>query len=114
MDLVSTLNYSSRWLEDNNRKKRNRLEIAGDMLEAARNGARKTRIMYGANLSYELLVAYLLTLIKEGLLEDSDENGVYRTSKKGTTFLKEFAEFRKVRRLYEEKMTSLKKLLQVK
>ena len=113
MDLVSSLNPGLLSLDTNNRKKRNRLEIAADMLEAARNGARKTRIMYGANLSYELLAQYLPVLIEKGLLEDSDENGVYHISGKGSSFLKEFKEFRKLRGLYEEKIVSLRKLLVV-
>lgn len=84
------------------------------MLEAAKEGAKKTRIMYGANLSYELLETYLPTLIDEGLLEDPDENSIYHISSKGRAFLKEFEEFRKLRGLYGEKMVNLKKLLLVK
>jgi len=114
VDLVSSLNQGLLSLDTNNRKKRNRLEIAADMLEAAKNGARKTRIMYGANLSYELLESYLPTLIEEGLLQDSDENGVYHISSKGLTFLKEFKELGKLQGLYGEKMVSLKRLLLVK
>ncbi len=84
------------------------------MLGAARDGVRKTKIMYRANLSYGLLETYLHTLIQEGLLEGANENGVYRITSKGSIFLKEFKEFKKLQGLYGDKISSLKRLLLVK
>jgi len=40
-------------------KYRDRLQIIADMLSVVRGGAKKTHIMYQANLSYTLLGRYL-------------------------------------------------------
>ena len=90
------------------------MQIVADVLEVAKDGARKTRIMFGANLSYELLELYLATLVQEDLLEQSDKKGIYRISRKGSIFLKEFSEFRKLQSLYGDKIVSLKRLLLAK
>ena len=87
------------------------MEIIADMLKTAKDGAKKTRIMYGANLSYELLEVYLPKLVEEGLLKRRDENGVYHLSAKGRGFLKRFAEFRKLQSIYGEKLVNLRKIL---
>jgi len=50
-------------------KYRSRLEIVADVLGVVSGGARKTQIMYQANLSYKLLVHYLKDVIKMGLVK---------------------------------------------
>ena len=77
------------------------MEIAADMLEAARKGARKTSIMYRTNLSYKLLVAYMSVLRENQLLETTDELVFYPT-KKGHKFLKEFREMRELQDNYAQ------------
>ncbi|NIO36932.1 hypothetical protein GTO27_04425, partial [Candidatus Bathyarchaeota archaeon] len=50
-------------------KYRSRLQIIADILSVVRdNDARKTRIMYLANLSWDLLTRYLNELIEAGLM----------------------------------------------
>ena len=51
---------------------RNRLDIIADVLEVAKGGARKTQIMYGANLSYRLLTRYLKEVMDTGLVKRED------------------------------------------
>lgn len=73
------------------RRNRNRLQIAQAILHVTRNGAGKTRILYGANLSFRLLQDYLAVLVKAGLIEvKGGERKVYSTTAKGMRFLEEF------------------------
>jgi len=86
------------------REKRSEMAIIRDMLTSAREGARKTRIMYSCNLSYLLLQKYLDKLMKAGLLEISRDTGLYQCTEKGGQFLKEYYELEKsLRTLYEKK-----------
>jgi len=75
---------------------RNRMEIAAGILELAKNGSRKTRIMYLGNLSFDLVEKYLGLLTDVGLVEVRYGNGQrrYFTTEKGQRFLKEFDELR--------------------
>ena len=92
------------------KKRRNGLEIISEMLEAAEEGARKTSIMYKANLSYELLVHYLSILRANGFLETPDERTFFPT-RKGQMFLKEFREFRELHDSYTQKALAINRLL---
>lgn len=76
-------------------KNRDRSAIVADILSAANRGARKTSIMYKANLSYEQLVEYLKLLVDMGLLEEkileNERNPkVYVTTKRGREFIETF------------------------
>ncbi|MDH5267795.1 MAG: winged helix-turn-helix domain-containing protein, partial [Candidatus Bathyarchaeota archaeon] len=44
--------------------KRNRLEIISEILQVAKNGAKKTHVMYQCNLSYRQTEKYLNHLLK--------------------------------------------------
>jgi predicted transcriptional regulator len=72
-------------------KYRNRTEITSQMLEVAMGGATKTKIMYRSFLSFAQMKEYLEVLLANGLLE-LDENHVFRTTDKGTKFLKIYQE----------------------
>ena len=77
----------------NRRRNRAPLEITADILRVARNGARRTAIMYRANLSFEQLKRYLNSLVHAGLLKSDGPNGPYRTAEAGLIFLKYYEEF---------------------
>ena len=69
-------------------KYRSKTEIIVAMLETAASGrVNKTRIMYGALLSFNQLKGYLPLLIDEGLLEVDKTNGTFKTTPKGMHFL---------------------------
>ena len=73
-------------------KNRDRASIAADILSVASKGARKTRIMYKANLSYPQLVEYIkllvdMDLLEEHILENERNPKVYVTTKKGHDFI---------------------------
>ncbi|MBN1235379.1 MAG: DNA-binding protein [Methanotrichaceae archaeon] len=64
--------------------KRSRHEIFSKILKICINGASKTRIVYQANLNFRTVNPYLQTLIKNNLLEASQEDHVlYKTTKEG-------------------------------
>ena len=73
---------------------RNRLEIIADILEVAKEGQLKTRILYDGNLSFAQLNEYLALMIKMGLLEVNmdNEKRVYRTTNKGFKYLESYEE----------------------
>jgi len=71
-------------------RRRDKHDIVLDILKIARNGKRKTHIMYRAKLSYDQLKAYLELLNDRGLLESN--NGFYRTTSKGLDFIKTYEE----------------------
>ncbi len=66
---------------------RDRMDIIESILIKAGNGCRKTRIMYGANLSTVQLRRYLDILIKIGCLTHDGENQLYKVSQKGIDLL---------------------------
>ncbi|MEM3640424.1 MAG: winged helix-turn-helix domain-containing protein [Candidatus Bathyarchaeia archaeon] len=72
-------------------KYRRRFEIIADILKAAENGAKKTRIMYVANLSYKLLNKYLIKTINVGFIRPNNDS--YEITEKGRLFLEMYAQF---------------------
>jgi len=52
-----------------------------EILEIAKNGAKKTEIMYKANLSFSQVKRYLNALKKAGLI--TEKSRIWQTSEKG-------------------------------
>lgn len=69
-------------------KYRSRTDIMTMILETARNGAGKTKIMYKAYLSYSQLTEYLKYLKQTDLLKYEEGTQTYRPTEKGLKFLK--------------------------
>ena len=67
----------------NNR--RSEIEIIGEILSLAKEGTKKTRILYQTNLSYTQLQNYLFYLLKSNVLTIENNNSVktYKTTDKG-------------------------------
>ncbi len=81
-------------------QRRSNLEIIANILRLARKGAKKTRIVYGANLNFKMLGEYLADLESKGLVTCSRNNGgLVMTTEKGKELLRQFQEFL---RLYQE------------
>jgi len=57
------------------------------ILEAAKQGATKTRIMYKAYLSYFQVMEYLKYLQENGLIAREGGTHLYKPTKKGLKFL---------------------------
>ena len=84
-------------------KYRSRLQIIADVLSVVKEGAKKTRIMYQANLSYKLLTRYLDDVLESGLVRC--ENGdCYELTQKGREFLARFDDYFVHRQSAEEKL----------
>lgn len=80
----------------NRRQYRNRIQIAADILEIAKDGSRKTRIMYLGNLSFDLVEKYLALLVHVGLIEIQDGGErTYVATEKGQRFLEDYHELKK-------------------
>ena len=72
-------------------KHRERLEIIADILHTVEDGARKTHVMYQANLSYALLRRYLCELVDVGFVHQAGSN--YFLTESGVMFLDMFADY---------------------
>jgi predicted transcriptional regulator len=74
--------------------KRQQIQIMSEILECCREPKRKTRIMYGNNLSYEQMKNYLTFLTSNELLQN--DLGAYSTTVKGHHFLKAYSELQNI------------------
>jgi len=70
-------------------------------------GAKKTKIMYQANLSYKLLVKYLRLVMEAGLVTSGSE-GSFRLTEKGLDFLRQFNSYRERRRELDEQLRGIR------
>ena len=66
---------------------RSSFEIIAEILQTAKNGAKKTRIMYSCGLSYRFIQRYLVLLLESGLLQIGSS---YHTTDKGMGFLRSY------------------------
>jgi predicted transcriptional regulator len=73
-------------------KNRCSLDIVQAMLSIASVRSRKTKIMYGANLSFHQVKKYLSYLLDSGLLEHDVDSG-YLITKAGREFLSLYEEY---------------------
>ncbi|MCK5403566.1 transcriptional regulator [Candidatus Bathyarchaeota archaeon] len=71
--------------------RRNDIDICADILKVARVGAKKTHLVYKANLNFEIVKKYLSRLSENRLI--SSENGHYITTEEGVKFLDTYQEF---------------------
>jgi predicted transcriptional regulator len=66
---------------------RSSFDIIAEILETAKNGAKKTRIMYTCGLSYSFVQKYLDLLLETGLIAIGSS---YQTTDKGMEFLHKY------------------------
>jgi len=71
--------------------RRNDLDICADILKVSKAGAKKTHIVYRANLNFKIVKKYLSRLIDNGFLMDGSDNGIFVTTEKGSDFLEQYA-----------------------
>lgn len=70
-------------------EKRSSLEILQEIIRLARDGNKKTRIMYGANLSYDMLSKYLDFLLVKGFITVDEATGKFGVTASGHEFLRD-------------------------
>lgn len=66
---------------------RNFFEIISEILQVAKNGAKKTRIMYSCNLSHRMTQSFLNFLLESDLLRKAS---AFHTTEKGLQFVEAY------------------------
>jgi len=69
-------------------RRRGSLVISVAILEAAKKGVKKTRLLSSVSLSYEQLVRYIEFLKARGFIKEHDTS--YQTTDKGLQLIEEF------------------------
>ena len=77
-------------------KYRSRTDIIAMVLQAAMNGATKTRLMYGAYLSYAQIQEYTQFLQEKGLLLLEQGTSEYKLTEQGLHFLRVYSEISEI------------------
>ena len=69
--------------------RRDRLNIVAEIINIARKGSPKTRIMYKANMSFAAVNDYLPFLLKTSLITQASDGKktIYKSTEKGMTLL---------------------------
>ena len=97
------------------RQYRSRIQIAADILQIAKAGSRKTKIMYLGNLSFDLLQKYLEMLVNYNLLEvHGGADKSYIATEKGKQFLEEYYELQKYSEIVDSKKRALEASMALK
>jgi predicted transcriptional regulator len=86
---------------------RGRLDIIADILHVASRNAKKTQIMYQANLSYKVLQRYLAEITGASLINFEDERQCYMLTAKGQEFLDAYQEYSKTNRHVEKRLNDV-------
>lgn len=84
-------------------KNRSSLDIVREVLSIALVRVRKTKIMYGANLSFLQVEKYLKRLLGSGLLEHDGDSG-YLITDAGTEFLEMYKDYLERYELLKEEL----------
>jgi predicted transcriptional regulator len=70
------------------------MDIIAAILSVAREEAKKTQIVYEANLNFKRVDAYLPYLVDKGLIVNT--GGVYKTTEKGKEFLHNYKKMKEL------------------
>jgi len=76
--------------------RRGQMDIIADILRAAKEGIKKTQIIFHARLNNEQNKKYLNLMMRKGLIEveKQGKHELYRTSNKGSEYLREYHKLR--------------------
>lgn len=88
---------------------RGRLDIIADILHVVSENARKTQIMYQANLSYRVLQKYLAEITEASLINFEGERRWYILTDKGRAFLDAYQKYSKTNRHVEKRLNDVRK-----
>jgi predicted transcriptional regulator len=86
---------------------RTRLDIIADILQVVSQNAKKTQIMYQANLSYKVLQRYLSNVTAASLVDFEDEAQCYVLTPKGQEFLEAYKEYDKTNKNIEKRLNDV-------
>ncbi len=94
---------------------RGKLDIIADILVAASRDAKKTQIMYQANLSYKVLMRYLEETIGASLIRFEHGRQCYMLTSKGQEYLDAYREYSRTNKTIEKRLNDFstkKKILE--
>jgi predicted transcriptional regulator len=83
---------------------RDRLDIIADILQVASKEAKKTQIMYQANLNYKVLQRYLNEVKEASLIRFKDNSQSYTLTSKGQDYLEAYKEYSRTNRSIEKRL----------
>jgi predicted transcriptional regulator len=87
---------------------RSRLDIIADILHVVgKEGAKKTQIMYQANLSYKVLTKYLAEVVGACLVRLQRNERIYVLTSKGIEFLEKYRRYSRSNRHLEKRLNDL-------
>jgi predicted transcriptional regulator len=86
---------------------RGRLDIIADILQVAIPDAKKTQIMYQANLSYKVLQRYLKEILSASLLCFADKKQCYVITEKGREYLAAYVKYARTSRSIQRQMNDV-------
>ena len=84
-------------IEARHKKRRNEMDIYAEILSLANEGgAKKTVMVYQANLNFAIINRYLSSLLERDMLELDADSKIYETTDKGIKFLNHYEEISKL------------------
>lgn len=86
---------------------RSRLDIIADILHVVDRRAKKTQIMYQANLSYTLLTRYLNEVRKAYLISFERKERCFTLTPKGKEFLERYQEYSRRHKHVEKQLNDI-------
>jgi predicted transcriptional regulator len=86
---------------------RGRLDIIADILNVASRNAKKTQIMYQANLSYKVMQRYLAEIAGAQLISFEDGSHLYTLTDKGREFLGAYEKYSKTNKHVEKRLNDV-------
>ena len=84
---------------------RDRLDIIADILTVVSREAKKTQIMYQANLSYKVLQRYLTDIVEASLISFEESNQRYFLTGKGQEYLDAYKDYSRCSRTMERRLS---------
>ncbi len=88
---------------------RDKLDIIADILTAASKNAKRTQIMYQANLSYRVLIKYLDEVVASSLISFNQDQQHYVLTEKGKEFLTAYKNYAKSSKYAEKRLEEVRK-----
>jgi predicted transcriptional regulator len=86
---------------------RGRLDIIADILQVASQNAKKTQIMYQANLSYKVLQRYLENITAASLISFETAEQCYVLTQKGQEFLEAYKDYSNTNKSIEKRLNDV-------
>ena len=89
------------------RSYRGRMDIIADILQVVSGNAKKTRIMYQANLSHKVLQKYLTDISEASLINRVNPDKYYVLTPKGAEFLNAYRDFSRTNKNVEKRLNDI-------